>query len=124
MNRTLLLIGLGGFLGSIARYRTAVLFTRLWPSTFPFGTFAANVVGCLLIGIVYGLWGRMGWLTPEWRLFLATGFCGGYTTFSSFTYENANLLQTGHYRTFFIYTAASVILGLAAVVLGTLITKL
>lgn len=124
MNRSLLLIGLGGFFGSIGRYLTAVLFTRIWASTFPLGTIVANVLGCLLIGVVYGLSARMGWLNPEWRLFLATGFCGGYTTFSSFAFENADLLQSGQYWTFLLYLISSITLGITAVFLGIIITKI
>lgn len=124
MGRTFLLIGLGGFIGSVARYLTAILFTRIWPSTFPFGTFAANILGCLLIGVVYGISGRMDWLTPEWRLFLATGLCGGYTTFSSFAFENADLLQSAHYWTFALYSISSFAFGLLAVFAGIFISKL
>lgn len=124
MGRTLLLIGLGGFLGSISRYLTSVLCNSFFPLTFPLGTFVVNIMGCLVIGIVYGLSGRMDWMTPEWRLFLATGFCGGYTTFSSFTFENADLLQSGNYWTFGLYTIASCTLGLLAVFAGILIAKL
>jgi len=124
MGRHILWIGLGGFLGSIGRYLTAVLMTRIWPSTFPLGTFVANVLGCLIIGFVYGLSTRLNGMPPEWRLFLATGFCGGYTTFSSFTFENADLLQSGHYATFAWYTLSSFAIGLAAVFAGILLAKL
>src|SRR5699024_8971901 len=105
-------------------YLTAVLITRVLPSTFPFGTFTANILGCLIIGVVYGLAGRYGWLTGEWRVFLATGFCGGYTTFSSFTFENADLLQSGHYWQCSLNTIDSFIVGLVAVFAGILIATL
>lgn len=124
MGKNLLWIGLGGFLGSIGRYLTAVLMTKIWSSSFPWGTFVANVLGCLIIGLVYGFSTRMNWMNPEWRLFLATGFCGGYTTFSSFTFENADLLQSGNYGTFALYTLSSFAVGLAAVFAGILLTKL
>ncbi|HLT08900.1 MAG TPA: CrcB family protein [Cyclobacteriaceae bacterium] len=75
--KILLLIGLGGFLGSIARYCITVYFTRLFPSVFPFGTFAVNILGCFAIGVFFGLSSRFEWFSPEWRLFLITGFCGG-----------------------------------------------
>lgn len=124
MGRYLLLVGLGGFLGSIGRYLTTLLFSRIWPSQFPFGTFVANIVGCLLIGIVYGLAERAGWLTTPWRLLLATGFCGGYTTFSSFAFENLDLLQAGNYGTFLGYTLSSLLLGVLAVFAGIVLVKI
>lgn len=124
MSRVLLLIGTGGFLGSIARYLTASYFTKVFPSAFPYGTFAANIIGCLVIGIVYGLSERFSWLTPEWRFFLATGLCGGYTTFSSFAYENIQLLQNGNYLTFASYSVTSFILCLVSAFIGLTLTKI
>ncbi len=124
MNKTLLLVGIGGFLGSISRYLAASFFTRVFPSPFPYGTFIVNISGCLLIGIFYGLSEHYEWLTPEWRIFLVTGFCAGYTTFSSFAYENINLLQTSEYLTFSLYSIASFVLGLLAVLGGLLLTKI
>lgn len=123
-SRIFLLIGIGGFLGSIARYLTASYFTKIIPSAFPYGTFAVNILGCLAIGIVYGLSERCSWFTPEWRLFLATGLCGGYTTFSSFTYENVELLQNGNYFTFASYSIASFVLCLVSSFIGLILTKI
>lgn len=123
MIRTILLVGLGGFLGSVCRYLTTALFTRLLPGVFPYGTFTANIVGCLLIGLVYSFSERLGWLTPEWRFFLATGFCGGYTTFSSFAYENIRMLQEDRYLTFAIYSISSFAIGLFAVWIGITIAR-
>ena len=124
MSRILLLIGAGGFIGSVARYATASWFTKLFPSSFPYGTFVANIIGCLAIGIIYGLSERYNWLTPEWRFFLATGLCGGYTTFSSFAYENINLLQSSNYFTFAVYSLGSFAIGLLAVFGGISLTKI
>jgi CrcB protein len=124
MSRIFLLIGAGGFIGSIARYATASWLTKLFPSAFPYGTFAANIIGCLIIGIVYGLSERFSWLTPEWRFFLATGLCGGYTTFSSFAYENIQLFQQGFYLTFAAYSISSFALGLGAAFAGLFLTKI
>lgn len=123
MNRIILLIGIGGFLGSVARYLTAVILTRILSSPFPHGTFIVNVTGCFLIGIFYALSQRYDWFSKEWEVFLITGFCGGFTTFSSFAYENILLLQKGNYLTFSIYTVGSLVLGLIAVITGVLITK-
>ena len=124
MNRTILLIGFSGLIGSIARYLTVVYFTRLIPASFPYGTFVVNLLGCFIIGIVYGLAERYTWLTPEWRLFLATGICGGYTTFSAFAYENIKLLQDGDYLIFATYSSMSFAGGLFAVFIGLALTKL
>lgn len=124
MSRIFLLIGIGGFLGSIARYLTASYFTKFFPSIFPYGTFAINIIGCLIIGIVYGLSERFSWLTPEWRLFLVTGLCGSYTTFSAFAYENIRLLQNGDYLAFASYSAASFVLCLASTFIGLILTKI
>src|SRR5881409_1720985 len=95
MDRSILLVGLGGFVGSVARYVVAVFFAGLASSAFPFATFTVNVVGCFLIGILFALSERGDILTPEWRIFLTTGFCGGFTTFSTFSYESIRLLQDG-----------------------------
>lgn len=124
MGRYLLWVGVGGFLGSVGRYLTTEFFGKLWPSQFPYGTFAVNIIGCLAIGVIYGLSQRMGWLNLEWKLLLATGFCGGYTTFSSFAFENTKLLQSGNYVTFFSYTLLSLVVGVVAVFVGLLIAKI
>ena len=124
MGRILLLVGLGGLIGSIARYLTTSYFLKVFPSVFPYGTFVVNMVGCLIIGIIYGLSERFNWLTPEWRLFLVTGICGGFTTFSSFAYENMKLIQEGQFLVFAGYSIASFTLGLLAVFLGLTLTKM
>lgn len=124
MNRTIILIGIGGLLGSIARYLAASFFTKALPSTFPYGTFIVNIVGCLLIGIFYGLSERYDWFSPDLRLLLATGFCGGFTTFSSFAYENISLLQTSEYLTFASYSIGSFAVGLLAAFGGLALTKI
>ena len=124
MIRTLLLVGTGGFLGSISRYLVSRFVQNSIPSSFPYGTFFVNIAGCLLIGIIYGLSERSSLLTPGWRLFLAAGFCGGFTTFSTFANENLALLRDGEFFYFFLYTGLSVFLGIAATFLGVLITKI
>src|SRR5258708_23901351 len=91
MDRSILLVGLGGFLGSISRYLVAVFFAGQFSSSFPFATFAVNAAGCFLIGILFALSDRGNILTPEWRVFLTTGFCGGFTTFFPFLLHNIML---------------------------------
>lgn len=124
MNRMFILVGIGGFLGSICRYWSASLFTRVFPSPFPYGTLIVNITGCLLIGIFYGLSEHYRWFNPSLRILLTTGFCGGFTTFSSFAYENVSLLQTSHYLAFALYCVASVLLGLLAVLAGLALVKI
>ncbi|MBS1904060.1 MAG: fluoride efflux transporter CrcB [Bacteroidetes bacterium] len=122
MNRNIVIVGIGGFLGTVARYLVAVSMSKsLHP--FPLATFVINVVGCLVIGVIYGVADRSAVMTPEWRLFLATGFCGGFTTFSSFAYENVNLLQLGQYSIFALYTVGSVAAGLLAAGAGVLLSR-
>lgn len=121
--KTLLLVGLGGLGGSICRYATSLLFMRT-QTGFPWGTWAANIVGCFVIGLVFGLSQKHQWLTPEWRLFLTTGFCGGYTTFSAFAYENVKLLESGNYLTFSIYSFTSFAVGLLMIAAGLWAGKL
>jgi len=124
MKTNLILIATGGLLGSVARYLSVVYFTKLIPGNFPYGTFFVNIAGCLVIGIIYGLSLRFVWLTPQWRLLLATGFCGGFTTFSAFALENVQLLQQNNYTIFALYSITSFALGLVAVLAGIGLTKL
>lgn len=119
-----MLVGAGGFIGSVARYLTTFFLMRAVPGIFPYGTFAVNILGCLAIGLVYGLSEKFAWFSPEWRLFIATGICGGYTTFSTFAYENIKLLQQGELMTFAWYSLSSFILSLVAVVVGLVLTKI
>lgn len=89
----------------------------------PYGTLGVNVLGCLIIGLVYGFSEKGNVLSPEWRLFLATGICGGFTTFSTFSYENLTLLRDGEVGYAIVYTVLSVVVGLIATYGGFLITK-
>ena len=124
MSRIVIIIGIGGFIGSVARYLTQQLFQKHFPSSFPYGTMWVNIAGCFLIGVIYGLSEKGSILTPEWRLFLATGFCGGFTTFSTFAFENIGLLRDGEYFYAAVYTSVSVFAGLIAAFLGTSLVKL
>ena len=124
MGRTLLVIGLGGGLGSIARYLLAFYVSKNYPSAFPYGTLLVNLLGCLLIGLVFGLSEKYQWMTGEWRIFLTVGFCGGFTTFSAFAIENVRLLQEGLFLNFVLYTLLSLGVGLLAVVGGFYLSRL
>ena len=121
--KSLLLVGLGGFIGSIARYYTQILFNKILPGNIPYGTLTANVVGCFIIGIIFAFGLKQGILSAEWKLFIAVGFCGGFTTFSSFSLENFLLLQSGQYQAMMIYFLSSVFLGLGATLLAVFLFR-
>jgi len=123
MIKSILLVGLGGGIGSIARYLCQKWFASSLPLTFPWGTFVVNLIGCLLIGVIYEASEKSAVLSPQARLFLATGFCGGFTTFSTFAFENMNLLRSGDTAYFLLYTIGSVVLGIIGVFGGVAIIK-
>lgn len=123
MNRVILLVGIGSFIGGISRYYSQQVITRFFPSTFPYGTLTVNIVGCFIIGLILGLSDRGNILTPEWRIFLTTGFCGGFTTFSTFSYESVQLMQDGEFLNLSLYVTLSVIVGFASTYLAILIIK-
>ena len=117
-----LLVFLGGGFGSALRYMVGKLFQNTF-ETFPIGTLIVNVVGSLLIGFFLGFDLKNGGLSETQTLVLVTGVCGGFTTFSAFAMENRMFLKSGDYIQFISYTLGSIILGIAAVVLGLIISK-
>ena len=123
MFRTLLLIALGGGIGSILRYLTAIVINKYYTTIFPLATLVVNILGCLLIGIIMGLLEKNQVTDSAMKWLFVTGFCGGFTTFSTFGYENIALLQNQQSGLAFLYIAASIIIGLFAVWLGLLIVK-
>lgn len=115
----LLWVAAGGALGSVARYVvSAVVLARLAAWRFPVGTFAVNIAGCLLIGVLAALTLKHDLFTPSTRLFLFTGVAGGFTTFSSFGLETFQLLRRGEVLWAGSYVVASVVVGLLALWLG------
>jgi CrcB protein len=124
MIRLILIIGTGSFIGGISRFLTSRLIQNYADSTFPYGTFVINIVGCFLAGLFYGLSERTNNLNSEWIMFLTIGFCGGFTTFSAFSNENMALLRQSEFLYFALYAGLSVFLGLLATFIGNLITKL
>ena len=116
-----LLVGMGGFVGSSARFVASGLANRLLPfGMFPLGTFMVNVVGCLAIGFVGGLVEVRQWLAPGQRLFLIVGMLGGFTTFSTFAYEALSLADASGVARAGLYVTSQVILGLLAAWIGYL----
>jgi len=120
--KQLLLVFIGGGIGSALRF---VIGKHLNSTTsgIPWGTFAANILGSLLIGIILGYAAKNDSLTQNQTLLLATGFCGGFTTFSTFAYENHVFLKSGDFTSFAFYTIASFIVGFLAVFLGLFLVK-
>lgn len=118
----LLMVFLGGGLGSVLRYLISITLNRTSHS-IPWGTFTVNVAGSLLLGLILGISYKSGYLNNNYLLFLASGFCGGFTTFSTFAFENQSLLRNGDLLNFSIYVFGSVILGILAIILGVFLSK-
>ena len=108
-------------IGGVLRYGIQSWMSKPQSPAFPMSTFIINILGCLLIGVFFTISQKANYFSPEWRLALMTGFCGGFTTFSTFAFENLALLRSGDYGTFFFYTILSVVLGIAAVFAGSII---
>lgn len=124
MGTNILIVGLGGSAGSILRYLCQKWMNGSYQHNFPLATFLVNISGCFLIGILYALGEKGNFLSPQTRLLLVTGFCGGFTTFSTFAFENMNLLRIGDNLYFLLYAVGSVVLGIAAVFVGSLLIKI
>lgn len=116
-------IALGGGLGSVLRYLTAVVMNKYVQSSFPFATFVTNILGCLLIGLFFGYLEKQHAISQDLKFFLITGFCGGYTTFSTFSHESLQLMQTNQMVTAFLYIGLSVFVGLLATWFGLALAK-
>jgi len=123
MLRTILLVGSGGFIGSVLRYLVQLFVEKGMSTTFPWGTFVANMAGSFIIGVVFALAQKGNFLNAEWRMFLAVGFCGGFTTFSSFAYNNLTMLKEQTYGQFFLNVGGSLFFGLLAVFLGMILVR-
>ncbi len=121
--KQLLLVFVGGGFGSVLRYAIGKFLNNL-ESGVPYGTFVVNVLGSLLIGIILGIAAKNDSLTQNHTLFLATGFCGGFTTFSTFAYENYDFLKSGDFVSLTFYTTVSFVIGILAVFLGIYLVKI
>ena len=122
MFKNIALVGMGGALGSILRYGVSTVINNKFLSTFPLGTLCVNITGCFLIGIIYAL-AEGNKISPEWRFFLATGICGGFTTFSTFSLESFSLIRNGQLLYVCVYAGSSVVLGLLATFLPILVIE-
>ena len=120
--KSFLLVFLGGGLGSALRYLVASAMNQ-YSKVLPFGTFTVNILGCLLIGIILGYAQRENTLTSNQTLLLATGFCGGFTTFSAFANENLELIKNGEIFNLSVYTIGSILVGVLAVFIGFSLTN-
>jgi CrcB protein len=119
-----LLVGIGGCLGANARYLLAHWIGLRYGSGFPYGTLVINVSGSFVIGLFLGLSSESSPVHPNWRLFVAVGFLGGYTTFSAFSYESLALILQGSWRLGLVNIVGSVMLGLVATLSGMLTARL
>lgn len=121
--KEILYVGAGSAIGGMLRYllNRAVLLVYHYP--FPLGTFLINNAGSFAIGYLYGIFSRQGWSNQSLFLFLATGLCGGFTTFSAFSYENLLLVKNGQMITAAVYIIASMIFGIAACFAGYYFAK-
>lgn len=115
--------GVGGFIGSALRYLVQRLASSLFPVSFPYGTFIVNIIGALLIGILFAISEQTTLIGPQWRIFAITGILGGFTTFSTFSLDTMNLLRESQYLYAFSYVSLTLILGLGFTIVGYLITK-
>ncbi|MBK9247756.1 MAG: fluoride efflux transporter CrcB [Ignavibacteria bacterium] len=120
--QTFLLVACGGAIGSIARYGVALSAQRL-SIQLPIGTFTANLIGCFLIGVISQIAVNTTMISPAVRLFLIAGFCGGFTTFSTFAFEIVGLIDGGHLLYALVYAVLSVLLGILAIYVGIWIIK-
>ncbi len=124
MIKSIIIVGFGGFIGTVARFLVSRYFQENVDSVFPWSTFVVNILGSLIIGIIYGISEKGDFLSSEVRLFLTVGICGGFTTFSTFTNDAFLLLRQEEWIRFAFYTSFSFFIGLLAVYAGRIMIKL
>ena len=123
MFKLMLLAGIGGFLGTCCRFLTNRLYLTYFKTSLPLATFTVNILGCFILGLILGLLNKNCVASPKINTFLVVGFCGGFTTFSTFSFETFSLATNGGILTSFLYVAVSVVIGFIAVWLGLTITQ-
>ncbi len=123
MLKNILCVAFGGAFGSVFRYLLAIFIDKFWTNTFPLATFLTNIIGCFLIGFFMGLLDKNNLMETQLKWLLITGFCGGFTTFSTFSSDNLQLLQNQFFMTM-TNILVSVVFGIVAVWFGLFMTKL
>ncbi|MFA6075304.1 MAG: fluoride efflux transporter CrcB [Negativicutes bacterium] len=114
----LMIVAVGGALGAVSRYLLGLLAINRWGALFPYGTMLANFLGCFIIGLFMTLVLERLEISPYWRLLVVTGFCGGLTTFSSFSYESLRLLQSGEYLLGALNVVLNMVIGFGLTIFG------
>ena len=120
--RNILAVGAGSFIGGVARYLVSLAMKGIGKG-FPWATLTVNLLGCLLIGLLWGLLSRNATESTSWGLFLTVGLCGGFTTFSTFSKEALTMLQAGQIGGFATYVVVSVLAGIALAALGYYVAR-
>jgi CrcB protein len=123
MIKSVLIVGIGSFIGGALRYLISTLFKQYCTQGFPWGTLLVNLMGCFIFGIIFALFSKYSSTSHPWCLLLTTGLCGGFTTFSTFAYESVLMLQQGYLSGFISYVATSLIAGISLFALGYWIFK-
>lgn len=123
MIQNIIMVALGSCCGGVLRWLVSQFFQKFSFYHYPLGTFTVNVIGCFCIGLFYALFEKYNIGNQSVRLFLTVGFCGSFTTFSTFINENISLLQNNNYVVSLIYLCLSIFLGMAAMLLGAYIVR-
>lgn len=123
MIKSVLIVGIGSFIGGALRYLISTLFKQYCTQGFPWGTLLVNLMGCFIFGAIFALFSKYSSTSHPWCLLLTTGLCGGFTTFSTFAYESVLMLQQGNLSGFISYVATSLIMGISLFALGYWIFK-
>ncbi len=123
MIKTIIYIAIGGAIGSVLRYLMYIFVNKYWSNNFPLATFLTNVLGCFIIGFILGILEKNNLTDSNLKWFLVTGLCGGFTTFSTFGFENLNLFQNQNSLIALLYIGSSIFLGIISVWLGLFFSK-
>lgn len=123
MIKMMLIAGIGGFFGTCGRFLIGKWSAGIWHGAFPMGTFLVNIIGCFIIGILFGLLEKTHVLSPRENLLLITGFCGGFTTFSTFANDMWVLGNKGDWTTFILYLVLSIVIGVLLIFAGRAIIR-